>query len=162
MSRATQSEDLIQHAMPDPAGFDMEGVHDSRKARLVLIQQNVVSVSEREFQKQVDLEVFMEQMLVIRIHSSSDKNAPPVVAVGVNGDTRWLLRGRKYKIERKFLECLTKLDRTYTTEDNPDPRDLEGQHVRTHASQSYPFEVLYDPAPKGMGQRWLERMLREG
>lgn len=157
--REVSSEDYIPKDLPPPPGIDMSDVYDSRKARLVLVERPIGVVGEREFKDVLEHEQFMEEMVLICIPATSDVNEPWVVPVGINGDTRWLQRDKKYMIERKFLECLTRFNYRYTMDRNPDPNATEGYSPRTHASNNYMFTVLWDPNPRG--RAWLERMFRE-
>lgn len=108
-----------------------------------------------------EYEAFMQEPVEIKLHQSTDKNAPWAVFVGINGDNRWLPRGVALRIQRKFVERLAQSqERTFETKDNPDPAADVGKTVLSRQANPYEFSVLRDPNPKG--RRWLANMLRQG
>lgn len=110
--------------------------------------------------KSIELEKFMQEGVVVELHTSTDPNAAPVVFVGCNGDTRWLPRGVPIKIPRKFVERLAQVkEARFKTTENPDrSADNSMQTKRTQASP-YGFSVIRDPNPKG--RAWLEAVRRQ-
>jgi hypothetical protein len=103
----------------------------------------------------------MHEPVVIRIHSTRDKNDPPLVYVGVNGDSRWLDREVNIRVPRKLVERLAQAqEMTLSTREVNDP--LADNMMRTvkRTAASYSFSVLHDPNPNG--RRWLARITREG
>lgn len=128
--------------------------------RRVLTAPAVTPVSEREFRDTAEMAAFMEELVIIRMHTTTDVNAEPFVPVGCNGEQTWLPRGVPIEIPRKFIESLTGLTVSFRTERVQDPNAEEGFVQRASASQAYPFEILSDPNPKG--RAWLARVLRGG
>jgi hypothetical protein len=121
----------------------------------------IEQISEREWTDPSDAEKFMHQRVVIRIHTSSDPNAPAAVAVGVNGDQAWLKRDIPISVPRYFVERLAQSQKhSYKTVPNPDYEARDGMLTQRSVSQCVPFEVLHDPHPKG--RQWLQRVAREG
>lgn len=109
----------------------------------------------------LEYERFMEEPVIIKLHQSTDKNAPWSVFVSVNNDSRWLPRGVPIKIQRKFVERLAQSqERTLQTVDNPDPAADVGKNVVTRQANPYEFSVMEDRNPKG--RRWLAHMTRQG
>lgn len=140
--------------------LDLANVVDYKLLTATALQR-IQPVTEREFNHAKEIELFMNEMLVIQIHDTTDKNAPPRVFVGDNGEMLWLPRKVKIRIPRRFVERLAQShEASYTQERNPDPNADEGMVTRKSSAQPYPFSVLYDPNP--MGQRWLRRTMREG
>lgn len=124
-------------------------------------QAPIEAISEREFAETKDMEAFMQELVVIEVHRSTDKNAIPQVPVGVNGDKIWIPRGRPVRLPRKFVEVLARSqEAAFRTDDNPDPGADEGKIIRRTNGQSFPFTVIRDENPRG--RAWLERMIREG
>jgi hypothetical protein len=121
----------------------------------------VEPVTEKGLLDGIDVEKFMADELVIVIHKSTDKNALERVPVGVNGEQAWLPRDTKIKIPRRFVERLARAqEATFRTDDNPDPRMDEGKIIRRTNGQVFPFQVIYDPSPRG--RAWLAKVTREG
>jgi hypothetical protein len=137
-----------------------EGVLSYKNLKLTLVAPPIVPVGEREFKDVAEMEAFMHSEIVIRIHPTGDKSAPPVVAVGCNGEHVWLPRGRAISIPRKFVENLARYETAYSTERNRDPNSDEGMVQRTAANQPFPFTVIRDGHPKG--RAWLERIMVGG
>jgi hypothetical protein len=131
-----------------------------RNLKITLVSQQVTPVSEREFKTQAENEAFMQEEIVIRLHPTSDKNAPPVVPVGCNGEQVWLPRGRPISIPRKFIESLARYETSFTSVRTQDPNADEGFVNKASAAQPYPFSVIRDENPKG--RAWLERIMRGG
>lgn len=116
-------------------------------------------IMEREFKTVAMYEEFMAQGVVIKIHETTDDNAPWVVPVGVNGDMRHLPRDIPIRIPRKFVECLARSQETsYKTKKNKDPDADQALVPTARRAQCYGFSVLHDPAPQG--RAWLERVTR--
>ena len=135
-----------------------------------LMQTNVASVvpvremdavSAREFKDLIEYESFMNDPMVIRVLETNDVNAPWRVFVGINGDMRWIPRGKPVRIQRRFVERLAQSqERRFITKENNDRDSDDGFTTLTKSAQSYQFEVLKDDHPQG--RRWLTRMMREG
>lgn len=151
MARVTESLDHVSR--------ELDGVLDFTTIRTG--QPQIEAVDSREFKDLAEYEAFMQEPLVIRIHTTNDKNAPPSVYVGLNGEGGWLPRGQKIRVKRKFVERLAQSQSaSFQTKNNPDPNADEGTYVQRSSGQEYPFEVLHDPSPKG--HRWLARVTRQG
>lgn len=137
-----------------------EQVTSYKNLKLTLVAAPIVPVGEREFKSTAEMEAFMNEEVVIRIHPTGDKNAVPVVPVGCNGEMVWLPRGRAISIPRRFVENLARYETSYTTERARDPNSDEGMVQRTAANQPYPFTIIRDNHPKG--RAWLERLMSGG
>ena len=144
---------------PDIVSHEMDGVLPFEMLRQGF--QQVEQVSTREWKDLAEAEAFMNEMLVIEVHTSTDKNAPLSVPVGINGVWANIPRGRKVQLPRSFVEKLAQSQvRTLRTETNPDRYAEEGHVVRSVNGQEFPFTVHQDRNPKG--RQWLERVIREG
>jgi hypothetical protein len=142
--------------------IDLEGVVDYKMLTQASLRSTVAPVTERELKDSIEIEKFMNEMLVIRIHDTNDKNAPPRVFVGDNGEQLWLPRKLKIRIPRRFVERLAQShEQSFTQKRNQDPNADEGMTTASSTAQPYPFEVIYDPRGV-LGQRWLRRTMREG
>lgn len=121
----------------------------------------IETITEREFKTTAENEAFMEELVVIEVHRSTDKNAVPQVPVGVNGDKIWIPRGLPVRLPRKFVGVLAQSqEAAFRTDDNPDPNADEGKVIRRTNGLVYPFSVIRDDNPRG--RAWLERVTRGG
>ena len=110
--------------------------------------------------KSLEMEAFMEEGLVVELHTTTDENQPPVVFVGVNNDQRWLPRGVPVRIQRKFIERLAQCkEAKYDTPDNRDPNADNAKSITRRQAHPYGFSVISDPNPKG--REWLRSVLRQ-
>lgn len=107
--------------------------------------------------RSLEYEAFMVEPVVIELQRTTDKNAPPVVGVGVNGDVRWLPRGVPIRLQRKFLEPLCRKETSFETKPDHDPGAEVGMKTRLTSAQPYGFSVIQDPNPKG--RAWLEHLM---
>jgi hypothetical protein len=146
--------------LSEDEGLDLENIVDYKMLTQGQLRQ-IQPITDREFQLAKEIEVFMNEMLVIRIHDTTDKNAPKRVFVGDNGEQLWLPRKTKIRIPRRFVERLAQShEQTYDQLRNNDPNADEGMVTKSSQAQPYPFEVLHDP--NKLGSRWLRRTMREG
>lgn len=111
--------------------------------------------------RSVEYEKFMQEPVTVIISKTTNKTDPWVVPIGVNGDTRYLPRGIKIRIQRKFVERLAQVhERSYSTTPNSDPSSDTGMLTKAQQAQPYQFHVLHDPNPKG--RLWLQAITRAG
>lgn len=149
--RTIDSQDLMSD--------ELDGVLDFMQIRLGAPQ--IEPEKAREWKDKAEAEAFMNEPLVIRVHTTNDKNAPPSVFVGLNGEGGWIPRGVKVRLRRKFVERLAQSQSaSFSTQQKADPHADEGMEIKRTSGQEYPFEVLHDPNPKG--RAWLARITREG
>lgn len=121
----------------------------------------IEAITEREFKDRIEFEKFMQDVLVIKVHSTGDPNEPPSAFVGSNGRKGWIPRDVPIKIRREFVGSLAQGQLTiWRTEKVADPEAPEGTRARKKTAAAYPFDVLVDPHPRG--RAWLERMMRQG
>lgn len=102
---------------------------------------------------------FMNEIVTVRVHPSTDKNANPLPDVYVNGRVQRFPRGEEIKCRRMFVERLARAKGT--TFDNLKIKGPDGEDkfvYPTHTAEAYPFVVI-DDTPKG--QEWLKRILAE-
>ena len=104
---------------------------------------------------------FMEEPMTIRLERSSEKNAPKLVDVYVNGEACWVPVGQNFKLKRKFVEVLARskpesIDTRTGSSEEEQPRN----EILRNTSSKYPFTVVEDNNPRGYD--WLTRVLMEG
>lgn len=104
---------------------------------------------------------FMEEPVTIRLERSSEKYAPQLIDVYVNGVVKWIPVGQPVTIPRKYVEVLAraKPDSVQTMVGTPDDENPENRVVR-YTSSKHPFTVINDANPRGY--EWLTRTMAEG
>lgn len=147
----------------DPKNFRefIAGEMHKTGERNVIINGEIITEDVFKSDGQLLYEKFMLEPVVVRIHSTKDKNEPPLVFVGINGDNRWLPRNRAIKLPRKFVERLAQAqEMAFETKENKDMTVDNAMTISRSIAQAYEFSVLDDPSP--IGRRWLARMVRSG
>lgn len=107
----------------------------------------------------VEIEAFMNEIVTVVVHDTTDKNASRIVPVSVNGRTQNFIRGIQQRCRRCYVERLARAKET-SYQQNLDPG--QGEAVNTlypHAALSYPFSVIEDGNPDGSA--WLRKVLAE-
>ena len=119
-------------------------------------------VQIRNMGRSLEYEAFMQEPVIIIIQETTDKNAPPIVFVGDNGDDRWLPRGTPIKLPRKYVERLAQAkERSISTKQLNGQEDMdERMPARSKEATAYPFSVLKDWNP--LGAKWLRRVAMQG
>lgn len=102
--------------------------------------------------------IFMEEMVEVLVHESTDKNAEPMVEVYNNGTVQRFARGRSQICKRKYLEVLARAKETSIATNEDTNRNGEKYYrVDKYTALKYPFSVIRDDNPKG--QAWLKSVL---
>jgi len=101
---------------------------------------------------------FANEMVTVRIHSSTDKNAHPLPDVYVNGRGQRFPRGEEITVRRCYVERLARaMATTYGNVKTKGP-DGEDKYIYPPSSaEIYPFTVIGDSAK---GEAWLKSILR--
>jgi hypothetical protein len=103
---------------------------------------------------------FNEDILVVRVHESTDKNADPVPDVGVNGQMQCFQRGVEQFVRRKFVAKLAQSKvTTFSQVKKIDSAGNEFYQNVPHTALKYPFAVVEDPSPRG--KVWLQSLLAQ-
>lgn len=108
--------------------------------------------------KWYDEMAFMNEMVTVRIHPSTDRNAHPLPDVYVNGRVQRFPRGEELNVRRCFVEVLARA--RLTTYDNQLIKDANGNDkyvYPAHTAEVYPFTVIGDSAK---GDAWLKNVMR--
>ncbi len=100
---------------------------------------------------------FMEEVVEVMVHESTDPNAEPIVHVAVNGMNQFFPRGEAVACKRKYLEVLARAKETsISTQTVNTDRDVINR-INQHTALRYPFSVIRDSNPKGAA--WLKSVL---
>jgi len=120
----------------------------------------IETVSEsKDFSALVASEAFMNELVTVMVHSTTDENQPPQVIVNCNGMNQPIMRGYPTTIKRKYVEILARMKETKYTQRTlnpaaPDQIDMVARH-----GLSYPFDLVEDKNPRG--RAWLNNVLAE-
>jgi len=109
--------------------------------------------------KWIDEMAFMEELVTVIVHESTDKLAHPFPEVTVNNRVQRFVRGHEQQVKRKFLERLARAK--LTTYDNQKTKDVDGEDTYrypTHTALQFPFAVIGDSEK---GKAWLKKVLAE-
>lgn len=101
---------------------------------------------------------FANEMVTVRVHPSTDKNAHPLPDVYVNGRVQRFPRGEEITVRRCFVERLARA--MATTYGNMKVKDVNGEDKYVYppsTAEIYPFTVIGDTAK---GEAWLKSILR--
>jgi hypothetical protein len=105
-------------------------------------------------------EAFMNEMVEILVHTTTDENAPPMVLLNVNGTNQPIPRGVPVKVRRKYVEVLARCKETkYRQPDRDMMNPEQGNEMLGRTGQVYPFQLVSDPNPKGPA--WLAAVQAE-
>jgi hypothetical protein len=113
----------------------------------------------RDFSKLAADEAFMNELVTVMVHSTTDENQPNHVVVNCNGMNQPLIRGVPTTVKRKYVEILARMKETKYTQvtrnpSAPDQIDMVARH-----GLSYPFDLVEDNNPRG--RAWLQNVLAE-
>lgn len=108
--------------------------------------------------EKVAMLAFMNEMVTIYIHPTTDKEAEQVFRIGNNGRSRNFQRGETCTVPRYFVQELGQ--RKLTTYTQREIVNAEGERVIQqipHSALMYPFSVRQDNHPRGAD--WLKTLL---
>lgn len=103
---------------------------------------------------------FMEEKVVVMVHTTNDKTKEPIPCVSVNGINQYIVRGKPQIIKRKFVEGLARArEESVNTPFGRDANGFDTYNISKTQSLKYPFQVVDDPNPNG--RAWLEKVMAE-
>lgn len=102
---------------------------------------------------------FMEEVVDVMVHESTDPNAEPVVDVYCNGMPQRFVRGQMQKVKRKYVEILANARQTSIKTNVRNDGDNVYNRIDKHTALRYPFS-MQDSNPRG--QAWLKKLLATG
>jgi len=120
--------------------------------------ESIEVVSEKNFMKTAELASFMNEIVTILVHQSSEDGALDFAPVQVNGLNQPMLRGAESKVKRKYVEALARTRTTKYVQQVIDPTRPENIQMKELCTLTYPFAVIHDPSGD-FGRRWLEEIV---
>lgn len=109
--------------------------------------------------KQLDLEQFMQELVVVNVYPDGQQGALDVILITVNGTNQGIIRGKDQRIKRKYIEALARSRIINYVQEVPDPTKPENIQMKPLAGLTYPFNVREDKNPRGPA--WLDSILRQ-
>lgn len=104
-------------------------------------------------------EAFMNEMVEIMVHSTTDENQPTQFLLNCNGVNQPVVRGINMTMKRKYVEILARMKETKYTQHTPNPAAPDVSELRARHGLVYPFDLIKDNNPKG--RAWLSNVLAE-
>lgn len=146
------NEEVGQASFVDVPG---EGIID----RSALKEEGIEIVSDKGIDKYARDLAFMEEMIEVEMHESTDMNASPIEDVYCNGVVQRFIRGVPIAVKRKFVQILADSKATAIRVDVGIQGDQVVNRVNKNTAVRYPFRVIRDDNP--MGAAWLRQVLRQ-
>lgn len=112
-----------------------------------------------DFRKLAADEAFMNELVTVMVHATTDENQAPHVIVNVNGTNQPIIRGVATEVKRKYVEVLARMKETKYTQRTPNPSEPDKFEMVPRTGLAYPFELIEDKNPKG--RAWLNNVLAE-
>lgn len=120
----------------------------------------VETVAEsRDFRQLAADEAFMNEMVTVHVHATTDENQAPHVIVNCNGTNQPIVRGVPTRIRRKYVEILARMKETKYTQVTRNPAAPDQIDMIARHGLSYPFDLVEDDNPRG--RAWLQNVLAE-
>ena len=120
----------------------------------------IETVSEsKDFRQLAADEAFMNEMVTVMVHSTTDENQAPHIVVNCNGMNQPIIRGYPTRVRRKYVEILARMKETKYSQHTPNPSAPDQIEMRSRHGLAYPFDVVEDPNPRG--RAWLMNVLAE-
>lgn len=108
----------------------------------------------------VDELAFMEEMVAVTVHESTEEKPEMLVQIHVNGRTQLFPRGHQVTVKRKYVEGLARAKPVgYRSEEYTESDGGMAYRYPKSTGLRYPFSVDED-TPKG--RAWLKKILAEG
>lgn len=147
--------DATQQQVGQPGVVEMPSNAEPR-----LDKPDIQVVDGLHFADKAEELIFMEEPVVIVIHTTSDKFAENPVPLGNGGRRMFVPRGTNVVIARKYVEVLARAK----VDQFGDQEYIDNDGIRHHrypkgVNLQYPFSVVEDKNPKG--KAWLQKVLAE-
>jgi hypothetical protein len=160
--RGKELEAAAQKVGQDSVRQFVRGPSNPDKARAAEMQPKIIEPVDRVVDhKWADNMAFNEEIVEVTVHTTSDKNAEPIVEVYNNGVPQRFIRGRRQPVKRKFVEVLARAKMTsYGNQKIMLDGGDETYVYPESTALRYPFTVHNDANPRGID--WLKSILAEG
>lgn len=104
---------------------------------------------------------FMEELVEVMVHDSTDENAENPVQTACNGTNQFFWRNQPQVVRRKYVEILARAKTTsISTREATDMNGDRTMRIGKASALRYPFSVIRDENPRGSA--WLRAILAQG
>lgn len=141
-------------------GYD---VLDMTEPTMMPVGDNIIETVEDGAlpSSQADRLAFNEEPIEIRLEPRSERNAPRMIDVAVNGERKWIPVGVPVRLRRKFVEGLARAQPySVATDVGTAMEATPHNHAIRTPYRLHPFTVLRDDNPRGAA--WLNKVMYEG
>lgn len=104
-------------------------------------------------------ELFMNEMVTVLVHSTTDENQSPHVILNCNGTNQPIMRGVPTTVRRKYVEILARMKETKYSQVTRNPAAPDQIDMIARHGLAYPFELMEDANPRG--RAWLSNVMAE-
>ncbi len=101
---------------------------------------------------------FMEELVDVEVHESTDPNAEPIVDLYCNGTPQRFIRGQVQTVKRKYVQILANARQQSMTTTTKVDGDNVVNRINKHSALRYPFRVARDDNQRG--RDWLRQALQ--
>lgn len=131
---------------------------DGSKVELIA-DQSIETPATTEFGREMSEEAFMNELVTVYLHDTTDENAAPHFICNVNGSNQPFFRGATQIVKRKFVEVLARCKESRYTQRTANPFEPDRIEMVQRTALAYPFDMSEDKNPKG--RAWLKAVLAE-
>ena len=121
--------------------------------------QSIEAIVTQEFGRTVFEEAFMNELVIVMVHETTDENVNPMPTPSVNGVMQPIMRGVPTRVKRKYLEVLARCKETKFSQRTANPMEPDRIEMVPRTAFTYPFQVIEDQNPKGGA--WLKAVMAE-
>lgn len=123
------------------------------------VDDAVVLENRRYSKEKLEYELFLQELVLVRLQDTTDETQIPVPQVVNGGQIQFFVRGREQWVKRLALEPLARAKKTTYSQKKVRLEDGTESYIMVpHTALMYPFVVLED-TPKG--KNWLKGILAE-
>ena len=102
---------------------------------------------------------FNEDILTFSISETTDVNAENPVGAAVNGQVGKFYRGVEYKVPRKMIDSLIKVEDRVKTVQYKDADGVDQTRIEKVPALKYALSIHHDPAGE-VGRRWFQHQCK--
>lgn len=153
-----QSDPMSELPLGESNERVLRSTGDADKA-LDKLQFNQVAENPMD-QEWMDMMAFNNEMVTIKIATTTDLNAEQVFEININGRPEFFRRGETKTLRRYYVDHMLRMRETrYTQKEVMDSEGVKQIVNVPHTALKYDFAVVRDDNPRG--EDWLKFMLSQ-